>query len=78
MAHRPLNLPGTHEFFDIRDAQKAADLGMIRPGAIVMVEGKAFKALYYDEEKRVVLVGGPDYTLGSRDHLLLPADKRRK
>lgn len=59
-SHYRMNLPGTYEFFSVEDAQRAADEGRLRPGTVVLVDGQCYLALYYDEEKRIVVVRGCD------------------
>ena len=59
-SHYRMNLPGTYEFFSVEDAQRAADEGRLRSGTVVLVDGQCYLALYYDEEKRIVVVRGCD------------------
>ena len=50
-----LDLAGTYEFFSLSDATDAADRGRLPPGAVVVVGGAVYVAMWYDDEKRVVL-----------------------
>lgn len=55
MATYRMNLAGTYEFFTLSDAHAAMDRGNVPAGAIVVVDGRTYVAMWYDEEKRMVL-----------------------
>ena len=81
-----LNLPGTYEFFTLDDARRAADEDRLRAGSIVIVDGRTYLAMYYDAEKRTVLVRAPgtvppsvdvETSLPERFAYLIEGDRRR-
>jgi hypothetical protein len=86
MALTRLNLPGTYEFFTLDDARRAADEDKLRPGSVVVVDGRTYLALYYDTEKRTVLIKSPgtippaniDVTLPERFAYLIEGERRRR
>ncbi len=85
---RSFNLAGTYEFFSLDDARRAADEGRLRPGTVVIVDGRCYLAMYYDAEKRIVLVDGPRcspagpacerHSLPMSQAYLLASDRRSK
>lgn len=83
------NLVGTYEFFSLEDARRAADEGRLLPGAVVVVGRDVYMAMYYDAEKRIVLMdkprplppparGDPVRSFGRPEYTLLPAPRRSK
>lgn len=84
MAYR-LNLAGTYEFHTMEDARRAADEGRLPPGAVVLVEGRSYVAMYYDAEKRMVLMKSPGasppgdiHPYPNHSYTLLPEPRRKK
>ena len=55
MATYRMNLAGTYEFFTLSDAHATMDRDSVPAGAIVVVDGRTYVAMWYDEEKRMVL-----------------------